>query len=204
MLNAVLFDLDNTLIDREAAFRACVYDRFRNLNARAELLQLDDSGHGNREDFFAAWRQLGGGAIDQKDFGKLITERIKPDRELLRTLKSLSRMVKLGIITNGGSETQRSKLKAAGLTEVILPERIWVSEETHLAKPDPGMFLLASKVLGELVQDCFYIGNHETDFQGATAAGMPVCVVEQILNAERLMALLNPRFTRRNILPGVK
>ena len=49
----------------------------------------------------------------------------------------------IGIITNGPSEHQRSKIKALKLDKWVKPEMIFISSETGSAKPDKGIFLKA-------------------------------------------------------------
>ena len=191
MLRAVLLDLDNTLIDRDRAFHDCVCRHFREPDARAELLALDNGGYGDREALFAAWRRHSGVAINQELFGRMLAEGIHPDRDLLQALEALSRVVKLGIISNGGSDTQRRKWIAAGLHQVIPYGRVVVSAEVGVAKPDRRIFLMASQILGEAPGDCLYLGDHErNDLRGATAAGMRARLVETVLNAERLNAFI--------------
>jgi putative hydrolase of the HAD superfamily len=191
MLRALLFDLDNTLIDRDRAFRDCVCQHFPDATVREELLRLDARGHGDREVLFAGWHRHGGMALDQRRLGGLIAERLKPDAGLLSVLQELSKRWKLGIITNGSGDGQRRKWSAAGLRAIIPHDRVWVSGEVGLAKPDPGIFLLASRTLGEVPGNCLYVGDYEPhDRAGATAAGMPSRIVEGVLTAEQLKALV--------------
>jgi putative hydrolase of the HAD superfamily len=190
MINAVLFDLDNTLVDRNGAFRDCVYERFNIPAVRTELIQLDENGYGDREKLFSTWHRHGGNSMNQEIFGKRIAERIRPNRDLLSELFVISKTVKLGIITNGGSENQRRKFCAAGLSDVISHAHVWVSSEVGIEKPDAKIFLLASRELDELPENCVYVGDHENDFTGASAAGMRACLVEEVLDSERLVALL--------------
>jgi putative hydrolase of the HAD superfamily len=192
MLHAVLFDLDNTLVDRDRAFRECTETVFSDAAVRRELLQLDDGGHGAREALLDAWERHVGSPMTQVMLGSLIADRLQPDRSLLDALRSLSASVKLGIITNGGSETQRRKIRTAGLNEVIPHERVWVSAEVGKAKPDPGIFLLAIQSLGVAAGNCLFIGDHERhDLAGAIAAGMRARLVDTVLDGERLEALMN-------------
>ena len=192
MLNAILFDLDNTLVDRDRAFREYVNTRFRDPAVCADLLQLDARGHGVREALFEAWTRHAGTAMNQATLGRLIAERLRPNPELLKVLRTLSTTVKLGIITNGGCETQRQKFQVAGLAEVIPSDRFWVSAEVGKAKPDPSIFLLACQALNEAPGDCLYIGDHEPDdLAGATAASLRTRLVDTVLNAERLSVLMS-------------
>lgn len=191
MFKAVLFDLDNTLVDRDGAFRACVQAHFRDPAVRAELLALDGGGRGGRAALFNRWQQPSGAEMNQSKFGALLAERVRPDAALIDMLVTLSQAVKLGVITNGSSETQRLKFHAAGLARAIPEDRLWISEEVGCAKPDPAIFLIASHALGESVGDCLYVGDHEPDdMVGATAAGMRGRLVDSVLNAERLGKLL--------------
>lgn len=196
MLRAVLFDLDNTLVDRDRAFRESVSRHFTEPSVREELLQLDNGGYGNRADLFTAWQRHSGEAMNQELFGAMLAEGIHPDSGLLHALKVLSRGLKLGIISNGGSSTQRKKWIAAGLHEVIPHEHVLISAEVGVAKPDPRIFMMASQLLGEVPGDCLYLGDHErNDLYGATAAGMRARLVESVLNAERLTALVDQELT---------
>jgi HAD superfamily hydrolase (TIGR01509 family) len=192
MLRAVLFDLDNTLVARDGAFRECVEDHFSDATVRAELLRLDLGGRGDRPELFKCWQRHSGEPMDQIQMGRLIAGRVQPDHELLAALRTLSQTVKLGIITNGSGETQRLKLQAAGLADIMLADRIWISGEVGKAKPNPEIFLLASRALGETPEHCLYIGDNENDdLDGATRAGMRGCLVEQVINSRRLDQLLN-------------
>lgn len=190
MLTAILFDLDNTLIDRDAAFHDCVFEHVHDVVAQRELIDMDAGGHGDREKLFSTWQKHAGTVMTQQLLGRLIAEQIRPDPGLLDALEKLSQMVDLGIISNGGGETQRRKIEAAGLGKIISPARIWISGEVGMAKPEPGIFQLAIRALHEQSMNCLYIGDQADDFKGAIDAGMQACTVSQVLNAERLATLL--------------
>jgi len=191
MLRAVLFDLDNTLVDRDGAFRQCVYAAFPDPTVRAELLQLDHGGRGDRAALFQSWERHAGTPINQSRFGALLAARIRPDPALLACLRRLALTLKLGVITNGSGETQRQKFQAAGLAEVIPARHVWVSGELGLAKPDPEIFLHACRALGETPAHCLHLGDHEQDdFEGAARAGLRACRVDQVLDAAGLAGLL--------------
>jgi HAD superfamily hydrolase (TIGR01509 family) len=197
MLNAVLFDLDNTLVDRNRAFRECVDASFREPAVRKELLELDAGGHGDREALLAMWERHAGAPMTQAGLGSQIADRLQPDRGLLNALHALAEIVPLGIVTNGGSETQRRKIRAAGLDEVIPRERVWISAEVGRSKPDPRIFLMASQSLGVAPENCLVIGDHEPhDIVGATAAGMCAQLVDAVLDGERLAALMKQERAR--------
>jgi putative hydrolase of the HAD superfamily len=191
MLKAVLFDLDNTLVDRDRAFHECVRATFSDPAVQSQLIVLDQNGHGDRQHLFHFWEQQSKGHMNQKIFGELLAQYLQPDPGLLEALRALSSRVKLGIITNGNGRTQRAKSEAAGLAEVIPPDCIWISAEVGKAKPDLGIFVLACKALAESPENCLFVGDHEqNDRDGARAAGMQARLVTSVLNGERLNKLI--------------
>ncbi|HWH69297.1 MAG TPA: HAD family hydrolase [Candidatus Sulfotelmatobacter sp.] len=191
MLKAVLFDLDNTLVGRDRAFRECVCAQFSDPAVRSQLFRLDQGVCGDRDALFQCWQRHSGTSMNQALLGRLLAERLQPDHGLLQALHALSRHVQLGIITNGGSDTQRRKFQAAGLEAVIPHGHLWISGEVGKAKPDPAIFLLASRTLGVAPETCLFIGDREQEDQaGATAAGMRARRVGAVLNGEQLNALI--------------
>ena len=155
---------------------------------------MDQGGAGDREEFFRYWEKRNGGTMTQGIFGRLIAERIRPDPGLLHGLNQLTKRAKIGIVTNGSSETQRAKIRAAGLDSVFA-ENIWISAEVGSAKPYPGIFEAALRGLDELAEHCLHIGDRkETDLQGAHAAGVRARIINNALSASRLRAILEQEF----------
>ena len=191
MIEAVLFDLDNTLVDRDQAFRQCLCEGFSDPQAREELCRLDHRGHGDRMTLLQAWARHGGDALTLTDLGRRIAARLPSDPGLLDALRTLRSKTKLGIVTNGSSQSQRCKIQASGLGAVIPHDCCWVSAEVGAAKPNPVIFLMAADRLAVSPRRCLFIGDYwPHDGVGAHAAGMRVRVVDQVMNAQRLCALL--------------
>lgn len=167
---AILFDLDDTLIDRQS-------------HIPEHLRELDQRGHGPRQPLFQAW------PIDQPGLTRWICERLRPDPELLQLLRELPCKA---LVSNGGGETQRAKLMASGLDQVFLPEHIHISGELPWAKPDARIFQHACQKLGRPPEDCIFLGDHEDiDRPGAERAGLRFHRVQQPLNAARLRQVLD-------------
>ena len=80
--------------------------------------------------------------------------------------------VKLGIITNGPSEHQWSKVKVLGVEKWIDKENIIVSGDYGINKPDVRIYEIMQEKL-QIPNDClYYIGDSlENDIVGANNAG---------------------------------
>lgn len=77
----------------------------------------------------------------------------------------------LGIVTNGEGEPQRAKLAAIGLADRF--SVVVASAEVGLAKPDPAIFALACERLGVEPADAAHVGDRlDLDAHGAAAAGL--------------------------------
>lgn len=196
MLDAVLFDLDNTLIDRERAFRALVVETFADAATRADIIRCDERGQGDREALFSCWKRHGGGRMDHATIAAQIANRLVPEEQLLAALRLLSQHKKIGLITNGGSAGQRLKLRASGLDQVIPNNRLWISAEMGCAKPAPAIFLRACAELGVVPTATLYVGDYPPhDATGPASAGLRFRIAETPLDAERLACLIQEEET---------
>ncbi len=78
---------------------------------------------------------------------------------------------KLGLITNGVGEQQRSKIQKLGLGPYL--STVIISREVDCSKPDKAIFELAAREAGAALKDCVYVGDRlQTDALAAQAAGM--------------------------------
>jgi putative hydrolase of the HAD superfamily len=79
--------------------------------------------------------------------------------------------VKLVVVTNGASDTQREKLDVLGLTDRV--DAIMISGELGVAKPDPRIFEAALSAAGVPADRAVHIGDSlRADVGGALAAGV--------------------------------
>lgn len=98
---------------------------------------------------------------------------VAPLGDSLAVLTELGRRgYRLGLLTNGGSEFQRRKLKRYELErcfEVVLIEGEW-----GVGKPHPSVFREALRCLDVAPRDAWMIGdNFEADIRGAASVGIP-------------------------------
>ncbi|MFI2651603.1 HAD family hydrolase [Micromonospora fulviviridis] len=128
MQRLALFDLDNTLIDRQAAFHAWaeefVTDRGLDDKALTWLIVTDAHTSGSRGPFFAAVRDafaLTQAAEDLwQQYRRRMPELVSCRAEDLDALQQLrSAGWRIGIVTNGMTDNQQGKIRRTGLDALI-------------------------------------------------------------------------------------
>ena len=89
--------------------------------------------------------------------------------ELLRALRD--RGLKLGIVTNGLSETHREKIALLRISEYF--DAVFLSDEVGMVKPDPLLFAHACRQLGGAPARSAMVGDrYDRDIAGAMKAGL--------------------------------
>ena len=192
---AILFDLDDTLLDDRGA--QDVYLGRLYANHRSEMNRSEP-------EFRQAWRAaidrhfqryVRGeislvdqrrarvrDAFDRPELGDLDADRIVDEfvagyeaawrlfPEVLCVLDAL-RGIPLGVITNGNGEQQRKKLEQTGILDRF--STVVVSEEIGVAKPSPRIFHHACAALQLAPASCSFVGDDwERDIEGALGAGL--------------------------------
>jgi putative hydrolase of the HAD superfamily len=88
--------------------------------------------------------------------------------ELFKSIKS---RIRLAIITNGASDTQRGSLRLLGIENLF--DAIVISGEFGSAKPDTSIFNSATEKLGVKKENACHVGDSlKTDVVGAIGAGI--------------------------------
>jgi HAD superfamily hydrolase (TIGR01549 family) len=181
----MLFDLDNTLVDRNLAFRGWAVEFLaeRSLPPAdlAWFVTLDRGGYFERPTLMRAAVERYGLVEDVdvllKEYREALTRLIAcppSHRDALRTARAAGWT--LGIVSNGATEHQTAKIERTGLAPLV--DGWVISEEARLAKPDPRIFRLAALRCG-LAEDtpwaegAWMVGDHPpADIAGARAAGL--------------------------------
>ena len=183
---AALFDLDNTLYDREAAFGrwadAYLCDTLRLTDpaeaarVRALVQEMDADGYGSKAAIFerlhSLYPALPGGPTRSVDvFFEEFIGHITPEAETETLLDALgSAALPFGVITNGSARQWR-KIENLGLARRT--DCLFVSETFGGKKPDRAIFEAAAAFLGALPSETLFVGDNPTvDVLGAQAAGM--------------------------------
>ena len=184
-MKVIVFDLDNTLIDRQRAFTEMLKDRIeltlpedkKHLKEQAiqDILMWDDNGTVSRsvsfkkycdkyevtcmtsEELSTYWTTISGSVVYLFD-------------DVIDVIAYLKEKYRLAILTNGSPISQRRKLESTGILNMF--ELSVVSGEVGIDKPDPRIFDVMCERLNVKPEDCLYIGdNYVNDVLGARNAG---------------------------------
>lgn len=187
-IQAVLFDFDDTLQDREAAYRsycaAFLAEFFPGLPASEKARRIDEmeahieGGYRKREDYFPELITLWGWAAHPpvellcRHFNEHYGEHVALFPDAVSTIEHLrERGYLLGVVSNGPSVLQNKKLDTAGIRNLF--HVIAVSGDYGIHKPDRRLFDIAAQKLGVPNEACLFLGDHPVnDIQGALGAGM--------------------------------
>jgi putative hydrolase of the HAD superfamily len=186
-IQAVVFDLDGTLLDRRRSFARFVRDqweRFADVVRTIDqeryvqlLIELDRDGYAPRGELFTS-------VIAQFELPSGLAETLLDDYrarfpsacvlfpDAAQTLASLRAAgLKLGLITNGSVRMQRRKLECLALAPLL--DTILISEAEGIHKPDREIFHRALERLNASPARVVFVGDHpEVDVAGSRAAGM--------------------------------
>ncbi|MFC7717253.1 HAD family hydrolase [Nonomuraea recticatena] len=176
-----LFDLDNTLVDFDAAFRGWVEefaDEHRlGLEAVDWLIELDRAGYPHREVFFAKVRER----FALPDSAEELWGRYRRRMPYLvhrrpEVLDGLAQLRvsgwRVAIVTNGTADNQLGKIQQTGLSEAV--DAYALSGTEGIRKPEVGLFDIAATRCGAtLAEGGWMIGdNLIADIAGGRGAGL--------------------------------
>ena len=187
MIEAVLWDNDGLLVDSEALF----FDLTRRYFAEAGLL-LDEEFWGieylgNAKHSFEIALELGlspelaAPLLDRRN--EAFIDRIRRPVNLMptvrQTIESLSRQVRLGIVTGSPRDKLELMHGANGLLDRF--EVIITDDEVKNPKPHPEPYLKALESLGIEPEQCLAVEDSRRGLDSAHAAGIACIVVPNAL-----------------------
>ena len=196
-IQAVIFDLDNTLTHRDLsthAYSQHLLDSFKDVLIDADQAQIynivrriDNGGYTIKELLthnsigasvaYALLQELNWkhppsleelSAFWFSQFGQCAVAM----PQLVQVLEELkSKNYKLAVISNGGHETRMGIIQGLGIAHYF--DEIISSGAFGKSKPHPEIFLHTAEKLAVQPAQCLYIGDHPiNDVQGAKNAGM--------------------------------
>ncbi|WP_404462625.1 HAD family hydrolase [Sutcliffiella horikoshii] len=187
MIRAVIFDLDGTLLDRDASLKKFIedqYERYKQAFAHIHkntyidrFIELDARGYVWKDKVYQqlvdeflinahTWEELLDDYISNFQF------HCTPFDNAENTLMRLSKdNLSLGMITNGFEVFQMNNLKALGIEPFF--QSVLVSEREEIKKPNPEIFRRSAEFLQVSMKECLFVGDHpEKDVTAAKAVGM--------------------------------
>ncbi|SDN65465.1 HAD family hydrolase [Alkalicoccus daliensis] len=187
MIKAVLFDLDGTMLDRNASVQLFLENQFKRFEKQLKGIseeafirrfnELEKRGYIWKD---VVYQQL----VEEYKLTEVTWETLLDDYinefqhfcvpfdHLVQTLEELKAQGKvLGIISNGIGEFQMNNIESLGIKSYF--DVILISAWEGVKKPDPEIFQRAVKKLKLLPEECVFIGDHpENDVVAAMNAGM--------------------------------
>ncbi|MFF7282332.1 HAD-IA family hydrolase [Streptomyces griseorubiginosus] len=175
----VLFDLDNTLVDR----RGTLADWAAEFTARHRLVDEEQAyvlsmvaerAYPSTFDAIRIRYRLPMSTAELwRAYCTDIAALVSCPAEVLDGLGELRAVgFRLGVATNGAVDIQRAKLQATGITERV--DGAFVSEEANARKPQPRHFALAAARCGTVLGDGGWMvgDNPVNDIGGGRSAGL--------------------------------
>ena len=191
-IDAVMFDLDDTLLDHSSAATSGARELARIVGRTADV-----------DAFVTSWKAHSAEAYPRYLSGELTYDEMRYVRMQRSVDSSLSREaalelfdlyaaayqgawlvfedvpaclqalsnLKLGVITNGRAVEQRAKLRVLDIETHF--HHVGISEEFGQPKPEPAIFLDACAGLNVQPDRALYVGDsHKIDFLGAQDSGL--------------------------------
>ena len=177
----LMLDLDNTLVDRNAAFRSAVVDLLADHGlppAEADwVMTVDGDGFAPRDDVRRALDDRFGAALPRPAVDDLLdggaanrVELDDPTQSALEAAKASG--WRLAIVTNGRVVQQEKKIRRTGLDSIV--DGWVVSDGVGHRKPETEIFQAAARAVGTDLADAWMVGdNAEADIAGAVSLGLP-------------------------------
>ncbi|WP_410510941.1 HAD family hydrolase [Paenibacillus sp. BR2-3] len=187
-VQALLFDLDNTLMDRDHTFRSFCTQFVQDILGHLEpdsaqkvvedMIVRDADGYRDKDGFFEELSQVlpWQNPVPASDIRAYYDESYSAHGAIMKHAETVLDYCKergyiLGLVTNGKKDIQHAKIDLLGLRHYF--QVIVISAEEGISKPDPEIYRLALERLGADPGKTLFIGDHPVnDIWGAGKAGM--------------------------------
>lgn len=194
---AVIFDLDQTLLDRERSLldfvkwqcRGMLRSHIRDEAAFvARFVELDANGTVWKDQVYKTLLEefaVGGWSAEEllSVYENCFCGFAVPKQGIIEAVELLSKSYQLGLVSNGRSPFQERNFRALGFATLF--KSVIVSEAVSLRKPDPRIFHLCCSELGVTPSNSIYVGDHPlADIEGARNAGLRTIFIPGSLHSD--------------------
>ncbi len=188
--DAVLFDLDGTLVDTAEDLCGALNRALKSVGRPpVTVQQVRGMIGGGLPNLVMKGLEATGGRIQGARFDELVknaradyeehvADKSKPYPGVLEALRGLAqRGCKMGVCTNKPTAASKKLLAALGLSKYLTV--VVGGDSLPVKKPHPQMARELLKILGDIEPEAaVLVGDSETDVKLARAAGLPVILVE--------------------------
>ncbi|MGD8191427.1 HAD family hydrolase [Brevibacillus ginsengisoli] len=171
--DAVLFDLDGTLLDRDSSLISFIrdqYDRLKEFHVIEKerfiqrFMELDNHGYVWKDKVYQ--QLLNEFPIQNIHWASLLNDYINNFHKhciafpnLLDMLTQLKKHnIKLALVSNGFGNFQNDNFKALHINHLF--DEVLISEWEGLRKPDPAIFIRALNKLNVPAEKAIFVGDH--------------------------------------------
>jgi putative hydrolase of the HAD superfamily len=193
LINTFLFDLDDTLLDRDKTIEPFIqdqYDRFEIHQIpyeryRNRFIEMDNHGYIDKHELYQMLIREFNLPFSVEELVADFWNNAWKNSQLFPGAEEVLKELRwqdynLGIVTNGQEGSQNAKFLTSGLDRLV--DLIVVSEVEDVSKPDAEIFNRAAKRLGVEPGNCVFVGdNPHTDIKGAKKVGMKTVWIERHL-----------------------
>jgi len=185
-VESVFFDLDGTLLDRDASLAAFVQDQYEYCAALQvvekatfveRFIELDNHGSVWKDKVYQ--QLIAEYAIRNVEWPQLLHDYISNFHKYCIGYPNLVQMltwlkgnhIKIALVSNGFGQFQYDNFKALQIAPFF--HEVFISEWEGLRKPDPAIFNRALAQLGVTADRALFVGDHpEHDVRASRTVGM--------------------------------
>lgn len=196
--NCIMMDIDNTLLDFDAAERKALLETLQQFSlpcdeaAVSRYHEINSSLWGElnkgkiRRDKLVVERfdrfvKEVGAAAKATELNRAYTEHLATHADVIpgaeEALQELAEVATMIAVSNGTESVERGRLKLSGFEKYF--DDIFISEAVGVSKPNPKIFQMAMRKLGiEHSDKVLVVGDSlSADIQGGVNAGLDTCWV---------------------------
>ena len=184
-MQGIVFDLDETLFDRNASVEKLSGVLWNQYLSNAELplsqfiqqvVGIDQHGYVARSEFFDSMLRAFKDVLPMKNaieysfYDQVRQAPVVVDQVIKVLTRLREKNIPIGVVTNGGTIGQKLKLENSGLQDLI--DVVVISGEFGVKKPDPTIYIEAASKLDIDVKESWFVGDNSiNDVWGSKQVG---------------------------------